>query len=112
MSATVLVEEGVSPHWPVLATDAPMLATPGLVAGNGRPVGSRPLTFVVVDGNRPVLAAYASVQTAHRPGEFFDPHHVLIAPTADFPLTDAPGRPAPSRPRPRPRRTSGCPAWS
>lgn len=89
MNATVLVEEGVSTQWPALATDVPMLATPGwLRAMEGR-LGARPLTFVVREGGRAVLAAYASMQTAHRPGEFFDPHHVLIAPTADFPLTDS-----------------------
>ncbi len=86
---TVVVDEGVSPRWAPLAHDAPMLATPGwLRAMDGR-LGPRPLTFLVSSADRVVLAAFASVQTVPRPGEFFDPHHILIAPTADFPLTDA-----------------------
>jgi Peptidogalycan biosysnthesis/recognition len=82
------VVEGLSPRWPALAVDAPMLATPGwLRAMDGR-LGARPLTFVVRSAARIELAAFASVQTTSRPGEFFDLHHVLIRPTPDFPLTD------------------------
>jgi hypothetical protein len=82
------VVEGLSPRWPELAVDAPMLATPGwLRAMDGR-LGARPLTFVVRSAARIELAAFASVQTTSRPGEFFDLHHVLIRPTPDFPLTD------------------------
>jgi hypothetical protein len=82
------VVDGLSPRWPELAVDAPMLATPGwLRAMDGR-LGARPLTFVVRSAARTELAAFASVQTTSRPGEFFDLHHILIRPTQDFPLTD------------------------
>jgi hypothetical protein len=82
------VVDGLSARWPELAVDAPMLATPGwLRAMDGR-LGARPLTFVVRSAARTELAAFASVQTTSRPGEFFDLHHVLIRPTPDFPLTE------------------------
>lgn len=51
-------------------------------------LGPRPLTFLVSEDDRPVLAAFASVQTVCRPDEFFDLHHVLIAPTAGYPMTE------------------------
>jgi hypothetical protein len=84
----VRVVEGLSAQWPELAVDAPMLATPGwLQAMDGR-LGPRPLTFLVRSSARTELAAFASVQTESRPGEFFDLHHVLVRPTPDFPLTE------------------------
>jgi Peptidogalycan biosysnthesis/recognition len=88
VNPVVRVIEGLSAWWPALAVDAPMLATPGwLRAMDGR-LGARPLTFEVWSDDRVELAAFASVQTTSRPGEFFDLHHILVRPTPDFPLTE------------------------
>ena len=88
MNLVVEVVEGLSARWQALAVDAPMLATPGwLHAMRGR-LGPRPLTFLVRSATRTELAVFASVQTASRPGELFDLHHVLVEPTPEFPLTD------------------------
>lgn len=102
----VEVTEGLSPEWPALAADGPLFATPGwLRAMDGR-LGDRPLTIVVRHGGRATLAAFASVQTAHRPGELFDLHQALVHPGSELPLTErarrlrgelAAGGPAPQR---------------
>jgi uncharacterized protein len=83
---TVEVTEGLTPEWPALAVAGPLFATPGwLRAMDGR-LGDRPVTIVVRRDGRATLAAFASVQATHRPGELFDLHQVLVHPGQDLPL--------------------------
>ena len=84
---TVEVVDGPAPQWAGLAVDGPLFAAPGwLRAMDGR-LGGRPVTIVVRRGGRPTLAAFASVQTEHRPGELFDLHQVVVHPGRELPLT-------------------------
>ena len=83
---TVEVTDGLAVQWPELAVDGPLFATPGwLRAMDGR-LGDRTMTIVVRRDGRPTLAAFASVQTSHRPGEVFDLHNVLVHPPDELPL--------------------------
>jgi hypothetical protein len=86
-AATVTVTDGVCPEWPVLSAGARTLATSGWLRSMAGRLGPEPRTVEVRTADGLVLAAHASVQREPRPGEFFDLHHVLVAPTADFPLT-------------------------
>jgi hypothetical protein len=89
MTVRAEVHEGVSPDWPALAADGPLLASPRwLRAMRGR-LGARTLTLTVRRDGRPCLAALASVQSHPRPAEFFDLHHVLISTAPALPLTAA-----------------------
>ena len=84
---TVEVTEGLAPQWPALAVRGPLFAAPGwLRAMDGR-LGTVTLTIVVHRDGLPTLAAFASVQVSHRPGELFDLHEVLVNPPAGLPLT-------------------------
>jgi hypothetical protein len=81
--------EGVAPEWPRLSATGPLLASPGwLRAMDGR-LGPDAVTIVVDTGDRPCLAAFASIQGTPRPAEFFDLHHVLLGTAPGLPLTDA-----------------------
>src|SRR5690348_918490 len=92
MAPRLVIRDGVAPEWAALSsTGGSLFASPGwLRAMDGR-LGVAPTTFVIYDDDRPVLAALGSVQATHRPGEFFDPHHVLIGPAPALPLA-APAR--------------------
>lgn len=83
------VVAGVAPEWAALAAGGPLLAGPGwLRAMDGR-LGAPAMTVIVRAGGLPVLAALATVQTAPRPYELFDLHHVLVSAAPDVPLTEA-----------------------
>ena len=83
---TAEVTEGLAAEWPALAVDGPLFAAPGwLRAMDGR-LGERTVTIVVRRDGRATLAAFASVQASHRPGELFDLHHALVHAAPDLPL--------------------------
>lgn len=87
MRLAVEVTDGLPEQWPALAVDGSLFASPDwLRAMDGR-LGREPVTFAVHRDGRLVLAAFASVQRAHRPGELFDPHEMLVEPSHELPLT-------------------------
>jgi predicted N-acyltransferase len=90
MSQALAVEvvDGLPAEWPRLAAGGPLFATPSWLHTMKGRLDGRVITFVVRRGGRAVLAAYASVQTAHRPGELFDLHQVLVAAGPELPLTE------------------------
>lgn len=82
------VTAGLPQRWPELAEGGSLFASPGwLRAMDGR-LGPETVTFTVRREGRPVLALFASVQRAHRPGELFDPHEMLVEPSHELPLTE------------------------
>lgn len=87
VTRTVEVVDGLAAQWPTLAQHGPLFATPGwLRAMDGR-LGEHTMTIVVRRDGQATLAAYASVQEHHRPGELFDLHHALVHPGDELPLT-------------------------
>lgn len=88
VSLTVEVATGLAASWPGLVGDGPLFATTGWLRAMAGRLGPEPLTFVVRRDGRAELAAFASVQRRHRPGELFDLHHVLVEPSQVLPLTE------------------------
>jgi hypothetical protein len=87
VNLTAEVVDGLAAEWPALAEHGPLFATPGwLRAMDGR-LGERTLTILLRRDGRATLAAYASVQERHCPGELFDLHHALVHPGDELPLT-------------------------
>jgi hypothetical protein len=87
MSLRVEIRQGIAAEWPSLASDGPLLTSPGWLGAMTGRLGDRVLTIVVSEDGEAALAAFATVQAVPRPLEFFDLHHVLISADPALPLT-------------------------